>query len=71
VAENDVGIYMDGYRKAQTVNLASHRRYADELLCANWNPAIGMFASPQLPEDLSRIDANAFLNRVYALATRV
>ena len=74
-------IYMDDYRKAQAMNYASHQRYDDELLCANWNPAIRVFAmscyqnaqelSPELPEDLAKIDADEFLNRVYALATQV
>ena len=34
-------IYMDDYRKAQAMNVAAYRRYDDELLCVNWNPAIG------------------------------
>ena len=80
-AENDVVIYMDDYRKAQAMNVAAYRRYDDELLCVNWNPAIQVFAmscyqhnheiSPELPEDFSKIDADAFLGRVYALATQV
>ena len=80
-AENDVIIYMDDYRKAQAMDVAAHRRYDEELLCANWNPAIRVLAtswyqtsreiSPDLPEDLARIDADGFLDRVYALATQV
>jgi hypothetical protein len=72
---------MDDYRKAQAMNVAAHRRYDEELLCANWNPAVRVLAmswfqtdqelSPELPDDLSKIDADAFLNRVYALATQV
>lgn len=74
-------IYMDDYRKAQAMNVAAHRRYDEELLCANWNPAVRVLAmswyqtsrelSPELPEDFSKIDADAFLGRVYALATQV
>jgi len=74
-------IYMDDYRKAQAMNVAAHRRYDEELLCVNWNPAVRVLAmswyqtnqelSPELPEDFSKIDADAFLNRVYALATQV
>lgn len=74
-------IYMDDYRKAQESRVDQHRRYDDELLCVNWNPAISMIATsgyqtaeelgPQLPEDFSTIDAAAFLDRVYALATQV
>jgi len=51
------------------------------LLCVNWNPAISVMAmscyqtakelSPQLPLDFSIVDATAFLDRVYALATHV
>lgn len=74
-------IYMDDYRKAQDSNLARHSRYDEELLCANWNPALRVLAmscyqtaeelSPRLPEDFSKFDADAFLDRVYALATQV
>ena len=74
-------IYMDDYRKAQALNVAAHRRYDEELLCANWNPAVRVLAmtwyqnsqelSPELPEDFSKIDADAFLDRVYTLATQV
>jgi len=76
-----VVIYMDDYRKAQAMDVAAHSRYDDELLSANWNPAIRGLAtfwyqtsreiSPDLPEDSARIDADAFLDRVYALATQV
>jgi len=74
-------IYMDDYRQAQAMNVASHRRYDEEVMCVNWNPAIHGLAktwyqtsrelSPELPEDFSKIDADAFLGRVYALATQV
>ena len=74
-------IYMEDYRKAQDAKVASHERYDEELLCVNWNPALLVLAmscyqtakelSPQLPENFSNIDAEAFLNRVYALATQV
>jgi hypothetical protein len=72
---------MDDYRKAQAINVAAHHRYDEELLCANWNPAVRVLAmswyqtnqelSPELPEDFSKIDADGFLGRVYALATQV
>ena len=74
-------IYMDDYRKAQAMDVTRQARYDEELLCVNWNPAIRVLAmscyqteqelSPQLPEDFSKVDAEAFLNRVYALATQV
>jgi uncharacterized membrane protein YqgA involved in biofilm formation len=54
------------------------RRYDDEILSANWNPAIALVAMScnqieqglrsRLPEDLTMIDVDAFLDRVYALA---
>ena len=73
-------IYMDDYRKAQDLKVSKHGRYDEELLCVNWNPSLRALAtscqtteelSPQLPEDFSSIDARAFLDRVYALATQV
>ena len=74
-------IYMDDYRKAQESKVDPLRRYDEELLCVNWNPSVHGMAkssqqtaaelSPQLPEDFSTIDAQAFLDRVYALATQV
>jgi len=74
-------IYMDDYRKAKAAKPAGHRRYDEDLLCVNWNPAVGLVAlscyqteqehSPQLPEDFSNIDVAAFLDRVYALASQI
>jgi hypothetical protein len=74
-------IYMDDYRKAQDLSVEKHGRYDEELLCANWNPALRVLAmscyqnaqelSPQLPENFSHTDAEAFLDRVYTLATQV
>lgn len=74
-------IRMDDYRKAKAASVAKSQRYDDEILCVNWNPAVRSIAatggqttqvrSPDLPEDFSRIDAEAFLTRVYALATQV
>lgn len=79
--ENAMVIYMDQYRKAKAAKRAEHRRYDEELLCVNWNPAIGLIAmscyqtvqelSPQLPEDFSNVDVSAFLDRVYALASQI
>jgi hypothetical protein len=64
---------MDDYRKAQAMNVAAHRQYDEELLCVL---AMSLYQtnqelSPELPEDFSKIDADAFLDRVYALATQV
>jgi hypothetical protein len=80
--ENAMVIYMDEYRNAKAAKrTAELRRYDEELLCVNWNPAIGVIAmscyqteqelSPELPEDFSNIDVAAFLDRVYALASQV
>jgi hypothetical protein len=54
------------------------RRYDDEVLNVNWNPAIAQIAMScyqaeqgsrsRLPEDLTTVDVDAFLDRVYALA---
>lgn len=73
-------IYLDDYRKAKAAQPAQ-ARYDEDLLCANWNPAVGLVAmscyqterelSPQLPEDFSNVDVPAFLDRVYALATQI
>jgi len=37
-------IYMDDYRKAKTAPRPERSRYDEELLCVNWNPAIGVLA---------------------------
>lgn len=73
-------IYMDDYRKAKAAK-RTEERYDEELLCVNWNPAIGVIAmscyqteqelSPKLPEDFTGVDVKSFLERVYALATQV
>lgn len=74
-------IYMDEYRtaKAAPVSTLKNGTYGDEILNANWNPAlVHMFndvahcaISPELPADLSTVDVDAFLERVYALATQI
>ena len=74
-------IYMEDYRKAKAAPRPQHGRYDEELLCVNWNPAVSVIAmscfqteqelSPQLPEDLPKIDAGVFLDRVYALASQI
>jgi len=74
-------IYMDDYRKAQESRAGATRRYDEDVLCVNWNPALQVMAtacyqtprelSPPLPESFSDVDIDAFLDRVYALATQV
>lgn len=74
-------IYMNQYRKAKTINRVDMQRHAEERLCVNGNPAIGVFAapsdqglnklSPHLPEDFSQVDIDALYDRVYALASQI
>ena len=75
-------IVLDDYRKAKAARrLETAERYDEELLCVNWNPAVQLVAmscfqneqelSPQLPEDLSSIDADIVLDRIYALASQI
>jgi hypothetical protein len=74
-------IYLDDYRKAKAPKPAEYSRYDEELLCVNWNPAVSVVAltcyqtpqelSPNLPEDFTAVDVQAFMNRVYALATQI
>ena len=74
-------IYMDQYRaaKAAPVSMLKNGTYSDEIMHANWNPDVVQMLvdvapsalSPELPEDLSTVDVDAFLGRVYALATQI
>ena len=75
-------ISLDEYRKAKEAKRAgTTQRHDEELLCVNWSPAVSLMAmscfqterelSPELPEDFSKIDAGAFLDRVYALASQI
>ena len=74
-------IYLDDYRRAKAPQPASYGRYDEELLCVNWNPAVSVVAlstyqtprelSPELPEDFRAVDMEAFMSRVYALATQI
>lgn len=75
-------ISLDEYRRAKEAKRATPaQRRDEELLCVNWNPAVSLIAmscfqterelSPQLPDDFSKIDADAFLDRVYALASQI
>jgi hypothetical protein len=74
-------IYMDQYRavKSAPVEWLKNGTYGDEIMRASWNPAVAQMVretapltpSPDLPDDLSTIDVNALLGRVYALATLI
>jgi hypothetical protein len=76
-----VVINLNDYRMAKAARRADLRHYDEELLCVNWNPAIGVLAmscyqteqelSPPLPEDFAYVDVGAFLDRVYALASQI
>ena len=74
-------IYMEQYAAARAAPATwlKNGTYGDEIMYANWNPALlnmsgearEAVASPDLPEDMSTFDAAAFLNRVYALASLI
>lgn len=67
------------WKLKEAQRLAPVARYDEELLSANWNPAVQLLLQsrdpteqdsiPQLPNDSSGIDADTFLDRLYALAT--
>ena len=74
-------IYMDQYRKAKATSVAMRRRRDEELMCVNSSPVVAMPAmsccqhshelSPRLPDALASIDIEAFLDRVYGLASQI
>lgn len=75
-------IYLDQYRKArQAKAVAVTRRRDEELMCVNWSQPGAMSAifcyrqphqiSPHLPDDLESIDVDAFVDRIYGLASQV
>lgn len=75
-----VVVYLDQYRKAKAVNVIASA-YEQEKLCVNGNAMRGIIAmpckqnvsdlSPELPEDLTQVDIEALLGRVYALASQI
>lgn len=75
-------IYLNQYRQAKAARTAVTRQhYDEERMCVNWNPAFRTLAtfcyqqphelSPQLPDDFTAIDIDAFVSRVQALATQI
>jgi hypothetical protein len=75
-------IDLDQYRKAKKAKAAAATsRYDEELMCVNWTPVRAMSAifcyrhphqiSPHLPDDLAAIDVDAFIDRVYGLASQI
>lgn len=63
----------------QPTDQSSFGAYADEILNANWNPAVPYIFndvtkcahSSELPEDLTTVDVDSFLDRIYAIATQI
>ena len=74
-------IYMDPYRatRAAPATVLKNGTYGDEIMNANWNPAVVYLfknvaqcaISPELPADMSTVDVDEFLGKVYALATQI
>lgn len=74
-------VNLDNYRAARASRTPAPDRYGEELLYANWNPVVGVMAALQapvaqelgvaLPDDWSQVDVDAFLSRIYALATQI
>jgi hypothetical protein len=78
-------IYMDQHiDQHNAVNAAPLSRsglgeYEEEILNASWNPAVAYLfkdvvqcaRSPELPEDLTTVDVDSFLDRIYAIATQI
>ena len=72
-------IFMEQHRGTRKPPFVFAGDYEDEILSAGWNPAVPHLIqdvarysrSPELPESLSTVDVDAFLDRVYALATQV
>ncbi len=79
--ETDMVIYLEQYTAAKSATAAYRQdgAYEDEILYANWNPAVlhmsretlPAIPSPELPDDLSTVDVDALLGRIYALATLI
>lgn len=74
-------IYLDQHRAASSIpgNGLKSGTYGDEIMNSNWSPAVVYLnddvaqcaISPELPDDDAGLDVNAFLDKVYALATQI
>lgn len=72
-------IYLDQHRAATPDSGSENGTYGDEIMNSNWNPAVVYLSSdvaqraisPELPDDASAVDVDAFLDKVYALATQI
>lgn len=75
-----MSVFTDAWEANVARRAALLHRYDEELMGANWNPAIGMLAlscghtdkelRPKLPEDSADLDAG-FVVRLRALASRI
>ncbi|MGH8617861.1 MAG: hypothetical protein ACREUW_09225 [Burkholderiales bacterium] len=71
-------IYLDQYRNV-TATAPRTPRYGEDIMNASWTPELDAVAAamnpqvhaPELPEDLSLIDVDEFMGRIYALASHV
>lgn len=71
-------IYLDQYRNV-TATAPRTPRYGDDIMNASWTPELAAVAAaippqlqaPELPEDLRTIDVDAFMSRIYALASSI
>jgi hypothetical protein len=73
-------IYLDEFRtvKEAPATWLKNGTYGEEVMQAGWNPAVVNMLreplpapSPELPHDLATIDVDAFLDRIYGLATTI
>lgn len=72
-------IDLDEYRKAKAIRAPALERHNEDRMCVNCGPLIAVdFSyrpqhelSPQLPDDLAAVDRDAFLDRVYILASQI
>ena len=74
-------IYLDQYHRTKAANVMVARSYDQAKLCVNGNTTTDVIVmssnqnsndlSPELPEDLTQVDIEAFFSRVYALASQI
>jgi hypothetical protein len=74
-------IYLDQHRAHNAIPVSGWENgtYGDEIMNSNWNPAVVYLSSdvaqhaisPELPDDAPAVDVDAFLDKVYALATQI
>ena len=76
-AEGDMVSYADSYELVQAES-APAERYGEDLLLANWNPALAVLAALNASDSvrdstpaLIETDLDGFLDRVYALASHI